>query len=330
MLESADVPVISGTNVHPASATLPNTATLSGHGPARTVLVVGDCRFVRAALAGRFVLRLAESSERAWRLLVEDASIAAVLSDLSMPGIDGFGLLQRVREATDERVRRLPFAVLSGADDSEHRERVRDGGADRFVIKGGGVDELAGWVDSIWGSEDRVIAEHTRASTSTSADARARVHDPFVAWLRVAVAHAADPSSVVLMRVRAPEAPALPARLRRGVRSEHALFIADPGTAWLCVGAGSPLATRLALRLGLLASGPVRRGTAAPTQGAGVRIWLRTLSLQDPEAARLAIEASADADPGPADGLHLIAGPGEADAGWECRLPWALVRLLVR
>lgn len=114
------------------------------------VLVVDDSRFVRAsiarALGNDFALQQADSGERAWELLLLDDSIRAVLSDLTMPGIDGFELLRRVRGSMLDRIRGIPFAVLSGADEAEPRERARQLGADRFVVKGEGFDPMCAWL----------------------------------------------------------------------------------------------------------------------------------------------------------------------------------------
>jgi CheY-like chemotaxis protein len=120
-------------------------------GPRRPViLVVDDSRFVRVTLvrglSGAYAVQQAESGERAWELLLLDASIEAVLSDLSMPGIDGFELLRRVRESMLPRLRGLPFAVLSGADDPAQRGRAVELGADRFVVKGAGFEALFAWL----------------------------------------------------------------------------------------------------------------------------------------------------------------------------------------
>jgi CheY-like chemotaxis protein len=132
---------------------VPSGGAGAGSEPTRpAVLIVDDSRFVRASLvrglAGRFRIQQADSGERAWELLLLDPTIGAVLSDLSMPGIDGFELLRRVRASLVDRVRELPFAVLSGSDDLAQRERAMSLGADRFVVKGDGVGELAGWLDA--------------------------------------------------------------------------------------------------------------------------------------------------------------------------------------
>ncbi|MCZ8104770.1 MAG: response regulator [Burkholderiales bacterium] len=136
-----------------------------------TVLIVDDSRFVRASLvrglASRFRLQQAESGERAWELLLLDASIGAVLSDLTMPGMDGFELLRRVRASMLDRVRALPFAVLSGADDAAQRARAEALGADRFVVKGDGVDALADWI------AERLSAAQTPAPAAVASPSAA-------------------------------------------------------------------------------------------------------------------------------------------------------------
>jgi CheY-like chemotaxis protein len=142
-----------------------------------TVLVVDDSRFVRASLvrglASRFRLQQAESGERAWELLLLDPSIGAVLSDLSMPGMDGFELLRRVRASMLDRVRALPFAVLSGADDAAQRARAEALGADRFVVKGDRVDALADWI-----AERLSAAPAALAAASAAAEAAVPAEAP--------------------------------------------------------------------------------------------------------------------------------------------------------
>jgi len=307
----------------------------------RSVLVVDDSRFVRASLvrglSGHFPLRQADSGEHAWELLLQDESVGAVLSDLSMPGMDGFELLQRVRGSALERIRRMPFAVLSGADDAAHRERARADGADRFVLKGGGVDELLDWVRSAWrdaeappaGPPDHRLEppQALPAAGPPAFDAPAPAPEALPDWLRRTVAGGSPGTAApVLIRVHAAGADGLPQRLRRGVRSEPALYVAGPHTAWLCVPATAPLAVRLALRLGLLAAG--RPDPAQPHEPV-VQVGIRAVPLDDPLAAIERLDAAAAVLRRPDPGLHLAGGPESAGSGWECRLPWGLVRLLL-
>jgi len=171
--------------------------------PGASVLVVDDSRFVRASLVrgltGRFRIQQAESGERAWELLLLDDSIGVVLSDLSMPGIDGFELLRRVRGSMLERVRELPFAMLSGSDDAAQRERALALGADRFVVKGDGVGELADWIEG-----RLTVAREAAAHAPTPVDVRTAEADA----PRAPTVAAADHRAVVPVP---PAAPALPA-----------------------------------------------------------------------------------------------------------------------
>lgn len=103
------------------------------------VLVVDDSRAVRAALAkvirSSFDVCEAADGEAGWAAIERDPGIAVVISDLGMPGLDGFGLLQRIRGATSSRIRELPFLVLSGNEDDATRRRALDEGANDFISK---------------------------------------------------------------------------------------------------------------------------------------------------------------------------------------------------
>lgn len=110
------------------------------------VLVIDDSKFVRVSLvrllAPHFRLVEAESGERGWDILLLDQEIDAIVSDLTMPGMDGFALLARVRGSSVERIRKLPFFVLSGADDAAQRGQAETLLADGFVVKGSGFTDL--------------------------------------------------------------------------------------------------------------------------------------------------------------------------------------------
>ncbi len=310
--------------------------------PAASVLVVDDSRFVRAslvrALVSRFRVQQAESGERAWEVLLLDPSIGAVLSDLNMPGVDGFELLQRVRGSMLERVRMLPFAVLSGADDPAQRERARELGADRFVVKGDGVESLGDWLETrlLAGTGNPAAVSIPAAAPAVPAGAPHATPpagtDSLERWLEAATARpAATPASVadlpaVLLRLHAPGLDALPARLRRGVRSADALHVEGADTAWLCVPASPALALRLALRFGLLAAGRQALGSGP----AAARVAVCLLEL-DPDRPADALAALRDLPPDlpvePGLSVHALEGPGSE--GWRCALPWPAVRLLV-
>ena len=103
------------------------------------VLIVDDSKAVRSAVAkvirSFFDTAEAADGEAGWAAIERDPGIAVVISDLDMPGLDGFELLQRIRSATSPRIRELPFLVLSGNEDDATRGRARDAGASDFISK---------------------------------------------------------------------------------------------------------------------------------------------------------------------------------------------------
>jgi diguanylate cyclase (GGDEF)-like protein len=120
--------------------------------PAR-VLIVDDSRMVRAAIAkhlkGRFTIVEAADGEEGWSRLTADAGIVAVITDLSMPGLDGYGLLTRIRSAGDAHLRDMPVLVISGDDESVQKKRAAKLGATDFITKGIAAVELVARLDNL-------------------------------------------------------------------------------------------------------------------------------------------------------------------------------------
>ena len=104
------------------------------------VLIVDDSRVIRIAarkiLKDEFEPLEAGDGEEAWDMLNKHEDIALVLSDLSMPYLDGMGLLQRLRNAETERLRTMPMVIVTGAeDDDEAKTRAFAAGASDFISK---------------------------------------------------------------------------------------------------------------------------------------------------------------------------------------------------
>lgn len=103
------------------------------------LLLVDDSKVVRAS-AGRileedFDVVLAEDGEQAWLILQEDDSIQAVFTDLGMPYLDGYGLLERIRQAEDERLSGLPVIIVTGQEEDDARADALRRGATDFITK---------------------------------------------------------------------------------------------------------------------------------------------------------------------------------------------------
>lgn len=80
---------------------------------------------VRFAVAG--------SGVEALRLLESVGGAAAVITDLDMPRMDGFELIERLR--ADPRYSRIPIIVASGSCDPDAPERARRLGANAYFVK---------------------------------------------------------------------------------------------------------------------------------------------------------------------------------------------------
>ena len=80
------------------------------------VLVVDDSRVIRVAakkiLKEEFDVFEAGDGEAAWDILCQNQEIALVISDLSMPYLNGMGLLKRIREAEDKRLANIPVIIV--------------------------------------------------------------------------------------------------------------------------------------------------------------------------------------------------------------------------
>lgn len=105
------------------------------------VLVVDDEPQIRRALATNLRARgydvdLAATGEEALRLAAEHRPDVVVL-DLGLPGIDGIAVVQGLRGWTE-----VPIIVLSVRDSEADKVAALDAGADDFVTKPFGMDEL--------------------------------------------------------------------------------------------------------------------------------------------------------------------------------------------
>ena len=105
------------------------TNTITAIPPKPRVLIADDSKIVRATLIkrieGLFEFREALDGEEAWETLLIDPNIRVVITDLTMPKLDGYGLLARIRGSKITRIRTIPVVVVSGSDAQEERDRAR-------------------------------------------------------------------------------------------------------------------------------------------------------------------------------------------------------------
>jgi two-component system chemotaxis response regulator CheY len=103
----------------------------------RTILTVDDSRtmleMLRAALSdlGYRVIQAADGLDGLERL--EEESPDVIITDFNMPGLDGPGFIERVRQ--DPRHRGTPILVLTTETGSAEKDRARRAGATGWIVK---------------------------------------------------------------------------------------------------------------------------------------------------------------------------------------------------
>jgi two-component system chemotaxis sensor kinase CheA len=117
-------------------------ATAADDGPApsdRRVVVVADDSVTTRTLervileSAGYEVRTAADGGQALAL-VQAGGCDAVVSDVQMPVLDGFGLCERLR--ADARYRDLPVVLVTALGSRSDRERGVAAGADAYIVKG--------------------------------------------------------------------------------------------------------------------------------------------------------------------------------------------------
>jgi two-component system chemotaxis sensor kinase CheA len=103
-----------------------------------TVLVVDDSAVTRTLEKGileaaGYQVRVAAGGAAALDLLRREPC-DLVVTDVEMPGLDGFSLTARIR--ADDDLRDLPVVLVTSLDSDDDRHRGVEVGADAYIVKG--------------------------------------------------------------------------------------------------------------------------------------------------------------------------------------------------
>ena len=109
--------------------------------PSGTILVVDDepqiTRVLRTSLSAQgYDIRVANSGEMAMEIM-KDWQPNLIITDLSMPSMDGIEFTRHVRA-----ISQVPIVVLSVRDKEQQKVEALDAGADDYVTKPFGMNEL--------------------------------------------------------------------------------------------------------------------------------------------------------------------------------------------
>jgi diguanylate cyclase (GGDEF)-like protein len=146
--------------------------------PKQRVLVIDDSKIVRTTVARlirtSFDVREAANGEAGWQAIASDPSIVIVFSDIQMPELDGFALLERIRGSENERIRRLPVIVISGEEDDATKKRARAAGANDFITKTTDGTEILSRIDNLL----HMVEAKQQAAVSQQMVEKTATHDP--------------------------------------------------------------------------------------------------------------------------------------------------------
>ncbi|HVU76776.1 MAG TPA: response regulator transcription factor [Gaiellaceae bacterium] len=114
----------------------------------KRILLIDDSETERAIVASRleqhgFVVSTAVDGSEGMRKLY-DLKPDLIVLDVVMPGIDGWQVLQRIREVSD-----VPVIMLTGRDTELERVRGLRGGADDYIGKPFSASELVARVEAV-------------------------------------------------------------------------------------------------------------------------------------------------------------------------------------
>jgi CheY-like chemotaxis protein len=138
---------------------LPSPDEPGAEAPARCILLVEDNAQVgamyervlhRLPMPGGLTVRVESAQDGAQALsrLEQGPEVALVVTDLYMPVMDGFSLLERIR--SHPRLRRTPVLAITAAG-ADGRERALELGADVCLSKPVKIREILGSVSALLG-----------------------------------------------------------------------------------------------------------------------------------------------------------------------------------
>ncbi|GBQ85250.1 chemotaxis protein CheY [Acetobacter malorum DSM 14337] len=127
---------------------MPDSATVQGgvsasptaaDAPKTCVLTVDDSRTMQMMLrntleaAGYEVIQGEDGVDGLHVLEATKSIPSAIITDINMPRMDGFGFIEAVRK--DDRFRRIPMICLTTEVDPEKKKRAREAGATGWIVK---------------------------------------------------------------------------------------------------------------------------------------------------------------------------------------------------
>jgi two-component system chemotaxis response regulator CheY len=103
----------------------------------KNILIIDDSRTMRQLVShtlssAKFEIETAVDGEDGVSKF-QDARFDAVITDINMPKLDGFGVIEAIRKG--EKNRKVPILVLTTENSDEFRAKARGLGATGWIVK---------------------------------------------------------------------------------------------------------------------------------------------------------------------------------------------------
>lgn len=117
-----------------------------------SILIVDDSINVRRYLAltlekGGYQVEQAKDGQDAWEKLQNGLRIQAVICDIEMPRLDGYGFLERIN--SNPKLKDIPVAMLTSRSSTKHRQMAMQLGAQAYFSKPYNEQELLRTVEEM-------------------------------------------------------------------------------------------------------------------------------------------------------------------------------------
>jgi two-component system, cell cycle response regulator DivK len=124
---------------------------------AKTILLIEDnplnlMLFEHVLLREGYAVQVAEDAHKALNLLQTIPTPDVIITDLALPGMDGFSLILEIKK--NSMWRPIPILVLTAFAMTEDRDRVALSGCDGYMTKPVEIEKFLAWVQSFMGGEN--------------------------------------------------------------------------------------------------------------------------------------------------------------------------------
>src|SRR5687767_14914746 len=92
------------------------------------ILLADDCEatrdVIKLILDAEYEVITCNNGRVAWERIEQDENVRALVTDITMPELDGVELTERIRKSDNPRIKDIPVIVMTGGADKDVRRRA--------------------------------------------------------------------------------------------------------------------------------------------------------------------------------------------------------------